>query len=222
MSQLFETIRIENDKAHNLVYHQQRMQASLKSLFQISYNQLIKNSDIKSLNLNLKNKFESQINSLQDLFSHLDLKEEKHKCRIVYSNKIESINFEIYKPRQLKKFKLIFDDKIEYSFKYTDRKNLDLLYSQKEEADDIIIVKNKKVTDTSIANLIFFDGNAWLTPKQPLLKGTKRALMLEEKQIAEIEISVDDLKYFKSFLPINSMIEVDLKKAIPISNIINL
>ena len=46
-------------------------------------------------------------------------------------------------------------------------------------------MKQGLLTDTSIANIALSDGTHWYTPAHPLLKGTKRAALLEEGILQE-------------------------------------
>jgi len=54
-----------------------------------------------------------------------------------------------------------------------------------------------------------FNGKEWLTPEQPLLKGTQRAALLEKEQIETAVIGVDDLHYFTKVRLINAMIRFE-------------
>lgn len=47
----------------------------------------------------------------------------------------------------------------------------------------------------------------WLTPKHPLLLGTKRAYLLDKDIIKEADITVDDLMKAKKIRLFNAMIE---------------
>ena len=96
---------------------------------------------------------------------------------------------------------------------------LNELLSEKEDCDEIIIVKDGLITETSISNLVFFDGNQWYTPDNPLLKGTCRQRLLEEKKIRETEIRVEALYKFKGFELINTMRDPEEEEMIPIENI---
>lgn len=69
----------------------------------------------------------------------------------------------------------------------------DILAAQKGDCDEIIIIKNGLVTDTSFTNIAIYKHGMWLTPKHPLLLGTKRAALLEKGIIQEADITVDDL-----------------------------
>ncbi|RUM56328.1 MAG: 4-amino-4-deoxychorismate lyase, partial [Nautilia sp.] len=67
-------------------------------------------------------------------------------------------------------------------------------------------VKNGLITDTTISNLAFFDGNNWITPKTPLLKGTKREELIQKGFLKEKEIKIEDIKHFKKFAMMNAII----------------
>jgi len=73
-----------------------------------------------------------------------------------------------------------------------------------------LIVKNSLITDTSIANIAFFDSIRWVTPALPLLKGTTREKLLREGKIFEENIHVDDLERFSKVALMNAMIDFDI------------
>ncbi len=177
---LLETIRCENGQPANLIYHQQRVDRSLEIL---GY----------TLHLDLAEQIKVPDNKL-------------YRCRIVYDATDIEIEYIPYQKREIRRLQTIRADALEYPLKYADRSELDRLFAQRGDADDILIVQNGLITDTTIANVAFFDGNRWVTPKYPLLKGTTRARLLDEKKIVESEITVDDLKNFTHFALMNAMI----------------
>ena len=129
------------------------------------------------------------------------------KCRVTYGEEIEKIEFIPYDKPVVRSLKIVYDDDIEYSFKYENRYALDHLLEKKGNHDDIIIVKNNLVTDTSYCNIIMLKGGKWYTPKHPLLKGTKRQELLSLGKIEERVIHADDLTDFELIGLINSMNE---------------
>ena len=176
----FETIKCEDEEVFNLDFHNKRVANTI------------------GLNLNLQ---EYIYPPTIDLL----------RCKVIYSEiGIEDVQYFKYKKREIKSFKLIYNDKIDYSKKSLDRSSLDYLFNQKEDADEIIVIKNTFVTDTSIANIAIFDGSNWITPKTPLLEGTSRARLLEEKNIFEKDITVDMLKNAKKIALMNAMIDFDI------------
>ena len=173
----FETIKCDDFEVFNLDYHKRRM------------------ANTTGINFNL----EEYIYPLNG---------ELLKCRVVYNrDEILDISYAPYSPREIKSFKLIFDNDIEYKYKSTDRDKIDQLFSLKEDCDEIIIVKNDLITDTSIANIaIYTDGN-WYTPKTPLLPGTTRQRYLDEGKIKEKDIDVNLFKSAEKIALLNAMVD---------------
>jgi 4-amino-4-deoxychorismate lyase len=199
MFPLFESIRIEKGKAQLVEYHQERMERSLQTLGQKLEFSLIACIEKQSFD---KNK--------------------TYKLRLGYNNKDYSIDTSVYKLRKIGNLQILEDNAIDYSLKFSNRTAIDKLMMKKGKADDIIIVKNNEITDTSFSNLIFFDGNKWLTPKNPLLKGVMRRYLLEKGTIQEKKIHPKELSAFDSFMLINAMLAFDIERKLPISAIIEM
>ncbi|MDN5200572.1 aminotransferase class IV family protein [Fulvivirgaceae bacterium BMA10] len=197
MCRLIETIKISNRTIHHLPYHTRRMHTSRSSLFNCK--------DFLDL----------------EKIIHLPewLTDNVYKCRIIYSQTIEKIEFEPYRKKEIQTLKLVHDDTIEYKFKYQNRQSINTLFELKENCDDILIVKNGYITDTSYCNIAFNDGRIWLTPTTPLLKGTMREQLLEQDKIKEKEITLDSLRQFKVFKLMNAMIGFDGPE-VEVSNIV--
>ena len=114
---------------------------------------------------------------------------------------------------------MVYTEKLDYSHKYIERENLNALFTQKGECDDVLIVKKGMITDSSYANVVFFDGKDWWTPKTPLLKGTCRARLLHQGIINEVLLEVNDIKNFKGLKLVNSLRDMD-QRMIPIDNLV--
>ena len=142
----------------------------------------------------------------------------KYKCRIEYSNELTSLEYQPYNTRIINSLKLVRNDSLDYSFKFKNRNKLDRLFAQKDNADDIIIVRQGLVTDSYYANLAFYDGNKWFTPTNPLLKGTKRAYYLLNGRLIEKDILGSDVFYYKKVSLINAMLDLS-EIEVDISNI---
>ena len=180
MSLFFETLLIKDKKINNLTYHNARLNDTIKQNF--------------------------NIDSRLDLANFIDIEDDKElRCKVIYDRSIKEILYYPIKKRIFKRFKLI-DSDIVYDFKYLDRSKLDNLYKQKEDCDDIIIIKNDLLTDTTIANIAYFDGKDWITPKTPLLKGSMRAYMLKNKLLLEKDVKIEDIKKAKKIALINAII----------------
>lgn len=197
MSLLFETIKIDNSIVCNIDFHNDRMNRSRKALFNAD-----DFFDLKKL-----------------IAVPKEMKSGIVRCRILYDKEIRKIEFFKYSPRVIRSLKLIECNDIDYSFKFDDRTKLNELLKQKGNADDILIVKNKFITDTSFSNIVFHDGKKWITPSTPLLQGTKRTQLLKEKIIKEDEIKVSNLRNFSKAVLINAMVGFEEGNYISMSNI---
>lgn len=197
MFRLIESIRLENGRFHRLHYHQARMDRSLLQLFQLKHP------------IDLSTELSGSSYPKTGLF----------KCRIVYKEKIESVEFVPYEQAKIETLKVVYDHSIDYAHKYEDRNNINTLFDQRQYCDDVLIIKNGFVTDSSYANIIFYDGFKWITPQTPLLKGTMRQFLLETAEIKEQPITIQDIPYFKTFRLINAMRGFDAQE-IEVSKIV--
>ena len=116
--------------------------------------------------------------------------------------------------------KIVYYENIDYHLKFSNRVLLESLLARRETCDEIIIVKNGLVTDTSMSNLIFYDGTRWVTSAKPLLKGTCRERMLASGMLSEMDIRPEDIKNFKGCKLINALRMPEEEKMIPAARII--
>ena len=131
------------------------------------------------------------------------------KCRVVYGERVESVEFAPYLFRIIRSVAVVHDDTVEYTFKSTDRGCIDTL-RREAGTDDIIIVKNGLVTDSSFANIVLELPDGTLhTPSTPLLAGTKREKLLREGTISEREIREAELRAASKIYLINAMIDLE-------------
>ncbi len=127
-----------------------------------------------------------------------------YRCRIVYDENIKSVTYHPYRSKEITKIELVESD-IEYAYKYADRSRLDALL-KKSYADEVLIVQKGLVTDITIANVAFFYKGSWYTPQEPLLAGTTRARLLDQKKLIPAQIEVKDIKKFEKFAMMNAMV----------------
>ncbi len=139
------------------------------------------------------------------------------RCRISYSQVIEKIEFFNYTPKIIRNLKIVDCNEISYSFKSEDRSAFQTLLNENKDYDEIIIVKNGFVTDTSFSNLIFYDGKKWITPSTPLLKGVCRATLLKKGLVEEAVVRREDIFKFSRLMLINAMLGFDENRAIDIN-----
>lgn len=194
---LLETIKCNNGILENLSYHQAR--------FDIAR--------IKNFPSAPKVRLKEAINIPEYA------KEGLFKCRVVYSEKIEIIEFISHQIKNISSLMIVENNSIDYQLKNTNRQTLTKLYEKRGNCDDILIIKNKYITDSYTANVIFFDGNKWWTSNTPLLCGTQRARLIDDRKIHVCKITINDLfKYEKAGL-INAMQNIEEMPIIPIEKI---
>jgi len=184
MCQLVESIKLKDGAIQNLEYHQMRMNRSMDELIP------------KGEKINLATVISIPENFASGIF----------KVRVLYGNSLQKIEIEPYTFRTIQSLKVVHHESIDYHLKYTDRQILQKLFAQRENSDDIIIVKNGLATDSFAANLLFFDGETWVTPNSPLLKGTKRQFLIDQGIIFEKKIRVEDIRSYQKIGLVNAMI----------------
>lgn len=185
MSLLIESIKVVEGQYQNIFYHEQRMNRSLRTLCGVT--------DYLDLE-----KFLSGFRPPPDGI---------HKCRIVYDENEMAVEFIPYQMKTIQTLKVVEHDRINYEFKYSNRKAIDRLYALRRNCDDILIVKRGMITDSSYCNIVFKRGNQFVTPWSPLLKGTQRQKLIDLAIIAEEEIRLKDIATFDSWKLINAMFE---------------
>ncbi len=189
MCLLTEAIRINNGVIENIEYHNRRLNQARRALFGSTC-----------------------LNGIIKLENFIDLKKDYQdglfKCKITYNETIQQIEISPYKKRNIHSLKLIYCDTIDYSFKYSNRGSIMALLNKKEAFDDILIVKNGFVTDTSFSNVVLYNGKEFITPGTCLLRGTKREMLLEKKIITATQIQPADLKQYVELHCINAMLDI--------------
>lgn len=196
MSHLFETIACKNGKLLNLEWHNLRLNNSRRKLFN-SKNELF----------------------LEEIQLPAFVSNGYWKCKVIYSDIINGIAFEPYIPRKITSLTLV-ESSLNYGYKYDDRDELDDLFSKKKEADDILIIKDGFVTDSSKANVLLYNGHQWVTPDTPLLVGTMRSQLIHKGLIKAEAVKISELTKYNKLMLINAMNPFDEKRAIPLSNTI--
>jgi 4-amino-4-deoxychorismate lyase len=198
MSLLVETIKVNGGRLYNIDYHSDRYNRSRKELF---------GTGLKS---DLTSKIIIPAYAKKGLF----------KCRIEYDDHIRKIEFLKYELKETRSLRLVEAGDLRYDFKYIERGGIEKLLKSKEGCDDILIIKDGRITDTSYANIVVKDNdNRWFTPSSYLLPGTKRAYLLDKGTIAETEITPASLRKYEELRIINSMIDISDTEGIPVESI---
>lgn len=199
MSRFIESIKVEDQEVFLLDYHQKRVNETFAHFGKEG-----------SLDLG-------------KIFRNLEHDEDGlYKLRIVYDlDKNFKTQLIPYAVPEIDDFRLVENNMFDYSFKFEDRKELDKMKLQ-SGAEEIIIVKNNHITDTSFSNLLFLKGKQWYTPSTFLLNGVQRQYLLKKGKIKEAEITLNNLSEFSHFQIINALNDFDDMFVYPMNKIKNL
>lgn len=221
MCLFIETIRVEDGMVYNLDYHTERLNrtraAFWKDCAPLDLREFLSLDSLNSL---------APLNSQQSLQSPQSSQSPRaltplhsfqfpqslagiYKCRVLYGREIEEITYAPYQMRAVSSLRLIAADAVDYTYKSTNRNELNALYARRGVADDVLIVKNGYLTDTSIANVALYDDKmkVWCTPSRPLLRGTRRAELMDKKIIVERDIPQVHLGEYSKIMLFNAMID---------------
>ena len=199
MSQFIESIKVEDQKIFLAELHQKRVNDT--------FSHFGKEGSI----------------DVAKIFKNLDIDENGlYKLRIIYDlNKNFRTQLIPYAISEIDDFQLVENNNYDYSFKFEDRKEFEKM-KMKAKTEEIIVVKNNHITDTSFSNLLFLKGKNWFTPTTFLLNGVQRQHLLKTKKIKETEITLNNIKEFSHFQIINSLNDFDDMFIYPIEKIVNL
>ncbi len=142
-----------------------------------------------------------------------------YKCRIVYDTEIRSVTFTEYKRKVIKSLRAVYDDSIDYSYKFADRSRIDELFELRGECDDILIIKNGLVTDTSSANVVFVRNGKLFLPESCLLPGTRIAALVASGEAAVVRIGIEDINRYDGVFIINAMNNLSECSFVPVDKI---
>ncbi|MBP2617167.1 aminotransferase class IV [Chryseobacterium jejuense] len=199
MSQFIESIKVEDQEVFLLDLHQKRVNQTFSHFG-------------KEGSIDLAKIYKNLQHDEDGLF----------KLRISYDlDKKVRTQMIPYAIPEIQDFQLVENNSFDYSFKFEDRKELDKM-KMKSKAEEIIIVKNNHITDTSFSNILFLKGKDWFTPNSFLLNGVQRQHLLKQKKIKEAEITLQNIKQFSHFQLINALNDFDDMFIYPIDRIKNL
>lgn len=191
MPLFLETIRVDEGVPCQLELHQRRVEETLRAFYPFAHI------------------------SLLDFLPRVD-GTNRAKWRIVYDYKVREVSLTPYIPRPIASL-CVIETEEEYEYKSAERQWIDEAFAQRGEADDVLFVRDGLITDTSICNVALFDGEDWLTPAQPLLKGTMRRSLLQAGVLKEAPIAVANLfsyskiRLFNALLPWGEVEITDLR-----------
>lgn len=185
MCRFIESIKVLDGVFYRLEYHQTRVQLTFDKFFP-----------------------DSEIIELSKAFKTLEFPQKGvFKCRVLYSSEIQLIEFVPYTRRDIKTLKLVETDIDSSPYKFENRSLYNAAFAKRENCDDVLLVKNGLLTDTSYCNIALFNGSEWFTPRVPLLYGTNRAQLLSETVLIEKDIKLDEIFDYQQIALFNAMIE---------------
>lgn len=197
MCLFIESIKIKDGQCFNLPLHQQRMNRSRKALCG-------SRGDISLINI-------------------IQVPEQYRyglvKCRVVYGEAVQKIEFVPYTFPLIHTLQCVREDDIEYAYKYADRSAILSAFGRRGASDDVLILQDNYLTDTSFCNVVLKKGDNYFTPETCLLHGVKRQQLLQEGKITESRISLDDLHAYDSLHLINAMIDIEDSVSMAITSI---
>ena len=184
MITFIETICIQDGIPQNLMWHQQRIDATLRKFYSSTIPFLLQT----------------------EIAAHNFPKQGKIKCRIVYDKEIKEISFSLYPPKTISALQCIeIPEGYNYPYKFADRSVIDDLFAQKGIADDILMTHHGYILDTSIANIAFQKNDRWYTPSLPLLAGTTWKRLISTGVLIPRPIHQREIRQFDSFKLFNAM-----------------
>ncbi|MBL7791507.1 MAG: aminotransferase class IV [Saprospiraceae bacterium] len=190
---LLESIRLHDGRIPYLKWHLQRIYRSRKILW-----------------------------GLSDYFSPYPILEAAaafpmgiYKMRLLYSDTIHEIDITPYAIRPVFSLQLIDAGALVYDHKYADRSALQQLVLQRGGADDVLMYREDQITDSSYANVAFYDGATWYTPSGPLLQGVQRSRFISAGLLSPLNIKIQDIGRFQSAKLINAMMTWEESPLIP-------
>ena len=197
MYQYIESLRVVDRHICNLAYHQQRMNKTRLEVF----------GQPTPLLLN-------------DVFKGIKAPSGLAKLRFVYDEAgIHDISCTPYTRKNIHFLRLVTANDIDYRYKSVDRSALNQLKEKQGDCDEILIIRNNHITDTSYTNVALYDGKQWFTPSTPLLQGTMRQSLLDRGLLQERELLVSDLPNYKQISLFNAMMELG-EVVLPVNKII--
>ena len=179
-----ETIAVENRQLKNLKYHEARLNKTRNELWG----------------------YRDKWNLSEMIVIPDSITNDLHKCRLAYGYEIDAIKWEPYSLRTINKIRRVYHDSVDYSFKYDKREELNTLFAERKDADDILIIKQGMVTDSFYCNVAFLDGEKWYTPDTFLLPGTQRAFLMDSGIIEEAVIGENDINKYSHIKLFNAMV----------------
>ncbi|MCG8452328.1 MAG: aminotransferase class IV [Spirochaetales bacterium] len=145
---------------------------------------------------------------LEEALSQIELGTGRWKIRVIYSSEIQNVEAASYTAAAYQKVALLPMQGNQYAHKFLQRSWLEKKENQGRflDCDTVLLHSGGFIKDFTRANVAFFDGQEWVTPLHPMLKGTRREALIDAHQLRCKEIRVEDLSDFSLCSPVNAML----------------
>ena len=185
MCRFVESIKLKDGVFYRLQLHQQRVNRAFEAFYPTR----------------------EPIDVVETLFQTVFPQEGVYKCRLVYDSDLQSLDIAPYVRREIRSLKLVETTQESLPYKPEDRTEFNAAFAQRGECDDVLLVKDGLLTDTSYCNIALYDGENWYTPRTPLLYGVNRMQLLSDGKLMEKDIKASELMNFQYISLFNAMIE---------------
>lgn len=199
--QFIESIRLHDGRFDLIHLHEARMHRSLKTL---------------GMKADSFFRLEDYLRQFQVPVTGL------YKCRLLYGPNFSVPEFLPYQKKTIRFLSLVDGSGIKYDLKYSCRQDIDRLFQARGRADDILIVVDGQITDTSFCNIAFRKGKEWLTPEKPLLAGVRRESLLQAGFLQTRPVEPGSIREFDVLKLFNALISWEEADEIPVQNILNI
>jgi 4-amino-4-deoxychorismate lyase len=192
-----------------LAYHQQRIDAAFGCLY----------PELRSFDLAEELKIIRKAGGDERVAGGCFFPEQGHyKLRLEYDFQLRRLEFQEYRMREVQLLQLVPITLEPMLYKSSARELIDGAFNRRGECDDVLLVREGLLTDTSYANIALFDGRKWLSPRVPLLYGTRRAYLIDRGLIEPADIRVEDISRFQLIRMFNALIDFGVLE-LPVSAI---
>ena len=146
-----------------------------------------------------------------------DLRTGTVRCRVLYDHTLREVTFTPYRRRQIERLFAVDAGTTDYAFKYADRAPLTRPQISLAKTDELLFIRDGRLTDTSYTNLVLRRGDELVTPDTFLLDGTCRRRLLREGVVHTEPVRLHDLPTYDELLLINAMMPLREAIRLPIS-----
>lgn len=193
-----EAIEWRDGRVQRLDYHQQRVDAAFGCLY----------PELRPINLAEELEVIRKSGSDERVEGQCFFPDQgRYKLRLEYDFQLRRLEFQEYRMRKVESLQLVAIVREPMLYKSSAREFIDLAFKQRGECDDVVLVREGLLTDTSYANIALFDGRKWVSPRVPLLYGTRRAYLLDRGVIETADIRVEDISRFRLIRLFNALID---------------